>query len=182
MRQKVYFKTFGCRTNLFDSQVMMQNLEDFDITEDENQADVIVVNSCTVTNGADTTVRSYVNHIEKTTGVKLFLTGCGAHTKGENLFEKKKVFGVFGQSEKQKINTLLKENTPFYELGDLNFVDDAVVSEFIGKSRAFIKRGVTFAVTTASSHLYAVMREVWMRIEYLNKYNDSHQTALESLS
>ncbi|MDD2356661.1 MAG: tRNA (N(6)-L-threonylcarbamoyladenosine(37)-C(2))-methylthiotransferase MtaB [Thiovulaceae bacterium] len=139
MRKKVYFKTFGCRTNLFDSQVMMQNLEDFDITEDESQADVVVVNSCTVTNGADTTVRSYVNHIEKSSGAKVFLTGCGAHTKGENLFEKKKVFGVFGQSEKQKINTLLKEDTPFYELGDLNFVDDAVVGEFIGKSRAFIK-------------------------------------------
>ncbi len=139
MRKKVYFKTFGCRTNLFDSQVMMQNLEDFDITEDENEADVVVVNSCTVTNGADTTVRSYVNHIEKSSGAKVFLTGCGAHTKGEKLFENKKVFGVFGQSEKQKINMLLKENTPFYELGDLNFVDDAVVEEFIGKSRAFIK-------------------------------------------
>ena len=139
MKKKVYFKTFGCRTNLFDSQVMMQNLEDFEITQNENEADVVVVNSCTVTNGADTTVRSYVNHIEKTSGAKVFLTGCGAHTKGEGLFENKKVFGVFGQSEKKKINTLLKENTPFYELGDLNFVDDAVVEEFIGKSRAFLK-------------------------------------------
>ncbi|WP_345993937.1 tRNA (N(6)-L-threonylcarbamoyladenosine(37)-C(2))-methylthiotransferase MtaB [Sulfurimonas sp. HSL-1716] len=139
MKKKVYFKTFGCRTNLFDSQVMMQNLQDFEITENEAEADVVVVNSCTVTNGADTTVRSYVNHVEKSIGAKVFLTGCGAHTKGESLFENKKVFGVFGQSEKKKINTLLKENTPFYELGDLDFVDDAVVEEFIGKSRAFIK-------------------------------------------
>lgn len=139
MKKKVYFKTFGCRTNIFDSQVMMQNLQDFDITEDENSADVVVVNSCTVTNGADVSVRSYVNHINQKKDVKVYLTGCGAHTKGDKLFENKKVFGVFGQSEKQKINTLLKEKKSFYELGDLDFIDDSIVGEFIGKSRAFIK-------------------------------------------
>jgi threonylcarbamoyladenosine tRNA methylthiotransferase MtaB len=139
MKQKVYFKTFGCRTNLFDSQVMMQNLQDFEITQNEAEADVIVVNSCTVTNGADTSVRSYVRHIQNGSGAKLFLTGCGAHTKGESLLEDKKVFGVFGQSEKQRINTLLQTDTPFYEPGNLNFVDDAVVEQFVGKSRAFLK-------------------------------------------
>ncbi len=139
MKKKVYFKTFGCRTNIFDSQVMMQNLQDFEITEDENKADIVVVNSCTVTNSADISVRSYVNHINKKADTKIYLTGCGVHTKGEKLFEDKKVFGVFGQSEKQKINTLLKEQNSFYELGDLNFIDDSIVDEFIGKSRAFIK-------------------------------------------
>ena len=34
-KQKVYFKTFGCRTNVFDTQVMMSNLKDFDVTQDE---------------------------------------------------------------------------------------------------------------------------------------------------
>ena len=138
-KQKVYFKTFGCRTNVFDSQVMMGQLKDFDITENESEADVVVVNSCTVTNGADSGVRGYINHIEREGKAKVFLTGCGAHTKGESLFEKKKVFGVFGQSEKQRINTLLKENSRFYEIGDLDFIDDNVVDDFVGKSRAFIK-------------------------------------------
>ena len=139
MKQKVFFKTFGCRTNLFDSQVMMSNLKDFDVTLNEEEADVVVVNSCTVTNGADTSVRGYINQVEKAGKAKVFLTGCGAHTKGESLFGQDKVFGVFGQSEKEKINTLLSESTRFYEIGDLNHVDETVVSDFVGKSRAFIK-------------------------------------------
>jgi MiaB-like tRNA modifying enzyme len=139
MKKKVYVKTFGCRTNLFDSQVMMSNLEDFDITENEEEADIIIVNSCTVTNGADVGVRGYINSVEKSAKAAVYLTGCGAHTKGESLFENKKVFGVFGQSEKTKINSLLKEKSRFYELGDLNFIDDTIVEEFVGKSRAFIK-------------------------------------------
>ncbi len=98
MKPKVYFKTFGCRTNLFDSQVMMGALRDYEITEIEGEADIVIVNSCTVTNGADVSVRGYINAVQKQ-GKKLFLTGCGAHTKGESLFGAGKVHGVFGQSE-----------------------------------------------------------------------------------
>jgi len=139
MKPKVYFKTFGCRTNVFDSQVMMSGLQDYEITQDESSADVIILNSCTVTNGADSSVRSYISHVEKNSRARIYLTGCGAHTKGESLFESERVFGVFGQSEKSKINSLLKNEERFYRLGDLNFVDDAIVAEFVGKSRAFIK-------------------------------------------
>ena len=138
MKPKVYFKTFGCRTNLFDSQVMMSALNDYEVTEDEGQADIVVVNSCTVTNGADVSVRGYINQMDKQ-GKKLFLTGCGAHTKGESLFGAGKIQGVFGPSEKMKINTLLSSESRFYEIGDLNYIDDAIVDEFVGKSRAFIK-------------------------------------------
>ncbi|MCI4406348.1 MAG: tRNA (N(6)-L-threonylcarbamoyladenosine(37)-C(2))-methylthiotransferase MtaB [Sulfuricurvum sp.] len=138
MKPKVYFKTFGCRTNLFDSQVMMSALSDYEVTEDESQADIVIVNSCTVTNGADVSVRGYINQMDKQ-GKKLFLTGCGAHTKGESLFGAGKIQGVFGPSEKMKINTLLSRESRFYEIGDLNYIDDAIVDEFVGKSRAFIK-------------------------------------------
>jgi threonylcarbamoyladenosine tRNA methylthiotransferase MtaB len=138
MKPKVYFKTFGCRTNLFDSQVMMSGLSDYEVTENESEAQIVVVNSCTVTNGADVSVRGYINGIEKQ-GKKLFLTGCGAHTKGESLFKAGKVQGVFGQSEKMKINALLNSTEKFYEIGDLNYIDNAIVDDFVGKSRAFIK-------------------------------------------
>jgi MiaB-like tRNA modifying enzyme len=140
MKKKVYFKTFGCRTNLYDSQVMMSALQEYVITENEAEADIVVINSCTVTNGADTHVRSYISHLEKQNGEKkLFLTGCGAHTKGASLLKEGRVHGVFGQSEKEKIDTLLKREDPFYDKGDLNHIDKMVVDEFVGKSRAFIK-------------------------------------------
>ena len=138
--KKVYFKTFGCRTNLYDSQVMMSSLKEYAITQNEAEADIIVINSCTVTNGADTHVRSYISQIEKSnSNAKLFLTGCGAHTKGESLLKENRVHGVFGQSEKEKIDILLAKEKPFYDPGDLQHIDEMVVNEFIGKSRAFIK-------------------------------------------
>jgi len=139
-RESVYFKTFGCRTNQFDTQIMMSKLKDYSLSSDEERADIIVVNSCTVTNGADATVRQYINSIKrKNPKAKVILAGCGAHSKGEELLKSQKLFGVMGHSEKEKINEILKRDTPFYQIGDLEHIDKTVVEEFIGKSRAFIK-------------------------------------------
>ena len=146
--QKVYFKTFGCRTNQFDTQVMMSKLKDYELTDDELHSDYIVVNSCTVTNGADSSVRNYISSMKrKNPNAKVILAGCGSHSKGESLFEDKKVFGVIGHSEKENINTVLKNEKPFYQIGDLEHIDSTIVEEFVGKSRAFIKiqEGCDFA-------------------------------------
>lgn len=136
--KKVFFKTFGCRTNIYDTQVMMANLKDFEVTENETEADIVVVNSCTVTNGADTGVRSYINHATKQ-GARVIVAGCGAMSKGADLFAKQKVFGVMGHSEKEHINALLLQPTPFFEMGDLTSLDETIVQEYTGKTKAFIK-------------------------------------------
>jgi len=146
--QKVYFKTFGCRTNQFDTQVMMSKLKDYELTQDELSSDFIVVNSCTVTNGADSSVRNYISSMKrKNPHAKVILAGCGSHSKGESLFNDKKVFGVIGHSEKENINAVLKNEQPFYQIGDLAHIDSTIVEEFVGKSRAFIKiqEGCDFA-------------------------------------
>ena len=139
-KPKVFFKTFGCRTNVFDTQVMMSNLEDFEITQNEKEANIVVINSCTVTNSADSTARGYINSLNRLPNKpRVVFTGCGVWTKGENLFKEDKVDSLFGHSEKEKINDLLKNEERFFNAGDLEHIDDTIVEEFVGKSRAFIK-------------------------------------------
>lgn len=138
--QKVYFKTFGCRTNIFDTQVMMKNLQDFEVSHNENEADIIIINSCTVTNSADSTARNYINSLQKLPKApRVIFTGCGVWTKGENLFETKKIDALFGHSEKENINTLLQDKTRFFKAGDLEHIDDTIIDKMVGKSRAFVK-------------------------------------------
>ena len=127
---------------------MMSKLKDYELTDNELHSDYIVVNSCTVTNGADSSVRNYISSMKrKNPDAKVILAGCGSHSKGESLFEDKKVFGVIGHSEKENINAVLKNEQPFYQIGDLEHIDTTIVEEFIGKSRAFIKiqEGCNFA-------------------------------------
>jgi len=139
-KEKLFFKTFGCRTNVFDTQVMMSNLKDFEVTQNEKDADVVVINSCTVTNSADSTARGYISGLKKLPkDPRVVFTGCGVWTKGEALFKEEKVDSLFGHSEKEKINELLLNESRFFHAGDLTHIDETIVEEFVGKSRAFIK-------------------------------------------
>ncbi|MBM0637335.1 tRNA (N(6)-L-threonylcarbamoyladenosine(37)-C(2))-methylthiotransferase MtaB [Campylobacter sp. VicNov18] len=146
MKEKVFFKTFGCRTNIYDTELLKSYVKDYEIINDENQAQIIVVNSCTVTNGADSGIKSYINSMQKK-GIKIILTGCGAVSKGKELFNAKQVFGVLGASNKDKINQFLSFKTSFYELGNLNFIDKDIVSEYKNHTKAFVKiqEGCDFA-------------------------------------
>ncbi len=139
-KERVYFKTFGCRTNQFDTQIMISQLKDFELCSSESEADIVVVNSCTVTNGADSSVRGYINSLKrKYPNTKVVIAGCGAHSKGKELLDSGSVFGVMGHSEKENINKILQKPKPFYDIGDLEHIDSTVVEQFVGKSRAFIK-------------------------------------------
>lgn len=145
-KERLFFKTFGCRTNIYDTELMKSYIKDYEIVNDDVLADVVVINSCTVTNSADSGARSYINGLKKR-GVKVILTGCGAVSKGKELFEKSSVFGVVGASEKSKINELLKEQKPFFELGNLNSIDKNIVTNYENHTKAFIKiqEGCNFA-------------------------------------
>ena len=63
-KEKIYFKTFGCRTNIYDTELLKGYVKDYELTNDEGEADIVVVNSCTVTNGADSGVRAYVKALQ----------------------------------------------------------------------------------------------------------------------
>lgn len=135
---KVYFKTFGCRTNIYDTELMKSHVKNHSLTNDENLAQIIIVNSCTVTNGADSGVRSYINQM-RNSGKKVILTGCGAVSKGDDLFKKKSVFGVLGAGYKEKIDDFISSSNPFFELGELNFIDKNIVTNYENHTKAFIK-------------------------------------------
>ena len=135
--QKIFFKTFGCRTNIYDTELLKSYIKDYEITNDEDAADIVVINSCTVTNSADSGVRNYINGVKRR-GAKVVLTGCGAVSKGKELFNSG-IFGVLGASKKSDLNELLKQEKPFFELGNLNSVDKNIVTNYENHTKAFIK-------------------------------------------
>lgn len=137
MKQKVYFKTFGCRTNIYDTEVMAANLGSFERVFDEKSAQIVVVNSCTVTNGADASVRHYIRQ-QNRAGKRVIIAGCGALSRGEKLKKEGLVFGVLGHSQKANLGTLLKEDTPFVQKGELTTLD-APKPFKSNKTKAFVK-------------------------------------------
>jgi len=139
-QHKVFFKTFGCRTNIVDTGIMKTNIKDFHIVNDEKSADIVVINSCTVTNGADTNVRTYINKINKLDNCpKIVLTGCASLTQGKTLFENDKIDKLFTPNHKENINNILSNKTNIYTSKDFSHIDNTIIDDFQDKTKAFVK-------------------------------------------
>ena len=129
---KIFIKTFGCRSNIYDSEIMKDILKD-DLVDSEEKANLIIINSCTVTNFADRDLRSYIN---KWQSKEIILTGCAAYTQGEELLKSKKVKAVLGHEFKEEIDKYL--DFKGLKLGGFDFVNKKIVNN-ITKTKAFIK-------------------------------------------
>lgn len=76
---KAAFYTLGCKVNQYESQAMAQNLErhGFIITDHSDEADVYIINSCTVTAESDRKTRQAVRRFKKQHPESIVvLTGC----------------------------------------------------------------------------------------------------------
>jgi tRNA-2-methylthio-N6-dimethylallyladenosine synthase len=89
--KKSYIETFGCQMNERDSEIMGQMLcnADYSPTEDIHQADVIVINTCSIREKAEQKVYSLLGRLKKLKQKKpdliISVAGCVAQQEGERL-------------------------------------------------------------------------------------------------
>lgn len=90
--KKVYLETFGCQMNVSDSERVSTALtrDGFEMTSDENAADVVIFNTCSVRERAEHKLYTRVGEIRHSRSRKpaIGVIGCVAQLEGETLFEK----------------------------------------------------------------------------------------------
>lgn len=129
-------KTLGCKANLYDSQLIEAELQKRGLTPAENDeaADLCIVNSCTVTDEADIQSRKLATKASKQGQgrTKVLLTGCGAEVNPDLYAKTKGVDFVAGNQDKNLLvervleqlknvkttdkATLLGQVTPYSEI------------------------------------------------------------------
>ncbi|MBW3534634.1 MAG: MiaB/RimO family radical SAM methylthiotransferase [Gemmatimonadetes bacterium] len=78
---RVYYHTFGCKANQYDTERMRQEAEarGAETVGDWSDAQVCVVNTCTVTNQADAAARRLVRRVRRENpGARIVVAGCSA--------------------------------------------------------------------------------------------------------
>jgi threonylcarbamoyladenosine tRNA methylthiotransferase MtaB len=77
---KVYFHTFGCRANQYDTDRVREAFDASGATvvDDPALADLAVINSCTVTGESEVKLRRLVRHIAKASDARTIVMGCAA--------------------------------------------------------------------------------------------------------
>jgi threonylcarbamoyladenosine tRNA methylthiotransferase MtaB len=147
MQKKVAFYTLGCKLNFSETSTIARSLEDegFVRVDFSEQADMYVINTCSVTDNADKRFKSIVRQAQKVNpNAFVAAIGCYAQLKPEELAAVDGVDLVLGATEKFKIadyvNDLSKNNFGEVHSCEISEADFYVGSYAIGdRTRAFLK-------------------------------------------
>lgn len=149
MGLKVKFITLGCKVNQYESQAMLEALEKvgFRQAEGPEKADIVVLNSCTVTAASDQKARQALRRAKKQNpGAIAVLTGCWPQAfpkEAQNFLEADIVLGVKNRTSLASylLDYLSKKqrmvDIPPHKSGDA--FEPLQVSDFHGRTRAFLK-------------------------------------------
>ena len=110
--KSVAFHTLGCKLNFSETSTLSRMLESegFAKKEFDEQADVYVINTCSVTENADKECRQLVRRIQRRAPESLVvITGCYAQLKPKDIAEIPGVDLVLGAAEKFNLATHLRE-------------------------------------------------------------------------
>lgn len=138
--------TFGCKVNQYESNMMKERMlsSNFFYVENMNEANIIIVNTCSVTNVADKKCLKMIRRIKREyPNSILVVAGCSSQNKRE-IYENLDIDILIGNKDKSKIDVLLKEYiethkryVKFYNDRNLEF-EDMLISDY-NHIRAFIK-------------------------------------------
>jgi len=146
-RKKVAFYTLGCKLNYSETSTITRsfNEEGFDRVDFLEEADIYVINTCSVTENADKRFKTIVKQAQKL-NPKAFVAaiGCYAQLKPQDLADVHGVDLVLGATEKFKItdyiNDLSKNDFGEVHSCEIEEADFYVGSYSIGhRTRAFLK-------------------------------------------
>ena len=114
MKKKIYIKTFGCQMNEYDSNRIYDSLKNinFEKTENQNDADCYVLNTCHIRDKAKEKVYHEVGRVRKIYKNKkkpiMVIAGCVAQAENEEMFKREPFIDiVIGPQAYHKINDLV---------------------------------------------------------------------------
>ncbi len=109
---KISFYTLGCRLNQSETAVIERTFESvgYRIVDFQEPADVVVINTCTVTENGDADTRRLVNKVNRINPkARIALVGCQAQVQREQLTKLPNVRWVVGNARKMDIVHILKD-------------------------------------------------------------------------
>ncbi|MBT4790942.1 MAG: tRNA (N(6)-L-threonylcarbamoyladenosine(37)-C(2))-methylthiotransferase MtaB [Halobacteriovoraceae bacterium] len=143
MDKTVAFHTLGCRLNMSETGSIAQGFVNrgYKVVEFGVPAEVTFINTCTVTDGADSTCRNLIRKAQKNSPAgKVVVAGCYAQMEAEAIKKMQGVDLILGTNEKFKVFDYLDED----EANQIN-IDKS--NEFWGA-----------ATTTVDSHTRAFLK------------------------
>ena len=146
--KKFLIKTLGCKVNSYESEFIRNLFLEKDYEEVEDNADICIINTCTVTNTADNKSKQVINNIKKNNkDATVIAMGCFCQFRNSEIENLIDADIILGNKNKHKVFEYLKEYESnhkriidFVDMNkdDIDF-DDMEIKGYKHHHRAFIK-------------------------------------------
>lgn len=146
--KKFLIKTLGCKVNSYESEFIRNLFLEEGYEEVEENADVCIINTCTVTNTADNKSKQVINNIKKNNKEAIVIAmGCFCQFRNSEIEDLIDADIILGNKNKHKVFEYLKEYESnhkriidFVDMNkdDIDF-DDMEIKGYKHHHRAFIK-------------------------------------------
>jgi threonylcarbamoyladenosine tRNA methylthiotransferase MtaB len=136
----VALRTLGCRANQYDTELMKERLRgEFELVSPGEEADVYIVNTCTVTAKAEAKARQYIRSYARR-GLVL-VTGCWATIAPEEVGRIEGASLIFSNEAKPQVRELIIAGRQgvVHPSPDGNRLDEERISLDSAHTRAFVK-------------------------------------------
>ncbi|MBQ8871780.1 MAG: tRNA (N(6)-L-threonylcarbamoyladenosine(37)-C(2))-methylthiotransferase MtaB [Bacilli bacterium] len=144
---KFIINTLGCKVNTYESNVMRDLLLNagYKEAQENEKADIAIINTCTVTNTADSKSLKVIRHtIKENPNAIVIVTGCFSQINPDKLKDLEGVSIVLGNHDKSKIieyldkyNEEKKQISNIYKMDEVPF--ETMKLNNFNKTRAFVK-------------------------------------------
>lgn len=137
--------TLGCKVNAYESEMMKELLLKDGYKEESIHPDIVIINTCSVTNMADSKSKKMVRRFKRENpDTILVVCGCSSQNN-QSIYEEMDISILLGNKDKSKIVSILNEYlqtkkryTKFYNEKLYEF-ENMKVDQFTSHTRAFVK-------------------------------------------
>ncbi|MBL1279247.1 MAG: tRNA (N6-isopentenyl adenosine(37)-C2)-methylthiotransferase MiaB [Fluviicola sp.] len=153
--KKLFLESYGCAMNFSDSEVVASILigQGYSTTTDEHEADIILINTCSIRENAETRVRkrleNFKNRKKRQPGLIVGVLGCMAERLKKNLLEEEKLVDIVAgpdsyrdlpnliievEGGQKAVNVLLSRDETYADISPVR-LDQKGVTSFVSITR-----------------------------------------------
>lgn len=147
--KNVAFLTLGCKVNTYETDAMEKNFRQsgFNIVSVDDVADIIIINTCTVTNMADRKSRQIIHRMKKKNPDAIVVaTGCYVQAAKEKVLKDSSVDIAVGNNKKQDIVAIVKDylndrthNSAIIDINSKCDYEEMTIDDNQMHTRAYVK-------------------------------------------
>ncbi|MFM9074769.1 MAG: MiaB/RimO family radical SAM methylthiotransferase, partial [Bacteroidota bacterium] len=148
-RGKLYIESYGCQMNFSDSEIVASVLgkEGFSVTGDINDADVVFLNTCSIREKAEQTVRNRLTHVQalkkKNPDMIVGVLGCMAERLKAKFIEEEKIVDLVAgpdayrdlprliaevETGQKAINTFLSREETYFDIDPVRLNSNGITA------------------------------------------------------